>query len=210
MVLFNVFSPSSEPPPPANAPITVKTAGVDVRLGFLRKVYSLLTVNFLITIGISCAFAFVTPIKDYVVDNSWPIYASIAVSLAILLVLLCVPLKFPVNLLVMYVFVFAYSSMVGVIVARYYDRGWGSVVLMAFFATLAIFLSITAYIMVTKKDFSFLHGFLFAGLIALFVVSLLAYLISWPSQNNKINRTLRFIISVGGYVFQLSIEHVPC
>ncbi len=57
-----------------------------------------------------------------------------------------------------------------------------SVVAMAMGSTAAIFLGLTGYVMVSKKDFSFMRGFLIAGLIvvifsmlALLVASLLGY-----------------------------------
>lgn len=47
----------------------------------------------------------------------------------------------------------------------------------ALFATVAVFAGLTFYTMVTKRDFSFLRGFLVAGVIGLIVVGILNYFI---------------------------------
>lgn len=185
-------------PPPASAPVTVQTASVDVRLAFIRKVYVLLFINFAITIGVSCAFTFIDSVRSFIVQRTYLIWISIAVAIVALLFLACVPLKFPLNLIVMYIFVLSFSAMIGVIVARYYDAGWGGIVLQAFIATAAVFFSVTAFVFVTKIDFSFLRYFLFAGLVVLVVLSLFSFLVPFP--RNGRSRWFVFGISVLGYV----------
>lgn len=186
---------SADAPMPATAGTTVKTAPVDVRLGFLRKVYILLTINFAITIGISCIFAFIDPVREYILRNSWTVWASIGVVLVSFIVISCFRPPFPFDVIAMYFFVLALSAMVGAIVARYYDAGAGIIVLKAFISTAAIFLTITAYIAVTKKDFNFLYGFLSAGLIALLIIALLTFAFSWVG---RVSRLWSFLISVFG------------
>ena len=59
----------------------------------------------------------------------------------------------------------------------------GEIVAMAFGSTAAIFLGLTGYVMVTKKDFSFMGGFLMAGMIVVIVamlVLLVAGLFGYP------------------------------
>lgn len=184
------------PPPPANSPPTVNTASKNVRAGFLTKVYVLLTINFLITIGISLAFALVRPIRNWIEDNWWVTFVGLGVAFAALLVLACVRISFPTNLILMYVFVLGFSVMVGAIVATFYSRGSGVIVLQAFIATAAVFLSVTAMIAIFKIDFSFLGYFLGAGLIVLIVLSLINWLIDWP--RTKQGRGFSFAISVLG------------
>jgi len=53
----------------------------------------------------------------------------------------------------------------------------GQVIAMAFGSTAAIFLGLTGYVMVTKKDFSFMGGFLMAGMIVV-IVAMLALLLA--------------------------------
>jgi modulator of FtsH protease len=64
----------------------------------------------------------------------------------------------------------------------------------AFALTAAITASLTAYVFITKKDFSFLGGFLFTGLIL--VVIMVVVSLFWD------NRTLDFVMSgIGALVF---------
>lgn len=193
---------SDSPPPPATGNVTVKSADVHVRLGFLRKVYSMLTINLLITIGLSLIFAYVDPIREYVVANNWIIFVAIGVTLVTLLALVCIRIKFPANLVLLYIFVGAFSTVIASIVAIYFEAGMGGVVLKAFIATAAVFLTITAYVGITKKDFSFLYGFLWAGLVVLIVLSLITFLLGLTGNYNK---WLSFGVSVLGYVTMLSI-----
>lgn len=204
MGLLDRFTGASEqPPPPANAPVTVKTADVSVRRKFLQKVYALLTINFAITIGISCAFAYIQPVQDFLVARQWLILVAAVVAIALLLVLVCVKPPYPTNLIVMYAFVLAYSCMIGIIVSAYFDRGWGFAVLQAFVATAAVFVSITAFILVTKKDFSFLYGFLGAALVVLIVLSLFSFLFSYPLNGRS--RAFYFGISILGFVHLIPV-----
>lgn len=53
----------------------------------------------------------------------------------------------------------------------------GQVISMAMGSTAAIFLGLTGYVMVTKKDFSFMGGFLMAGMIVV-IVAMLALLVA--------------------------------
>ncbi len=53
----------------------------------------------------------------------------------------------------------------------------GEIVAMAFGSTAVIFLGLTGYVMVSKKDFSFMGGFLMAGMIVV-IVSMVALLIA--------------------------------
>lgn len=183
-------------PSPATSPATVQTAEVNVRLGFIRKVYALLTINFAITIGVSCAFSFINPIRNFIVENPWIIVVALVASFALLIVLSCFRLSFPFDVVILYCFVLAISAFVGTIVANYYDRGAGRIVLQAFIATAAVFLAITFYVSITKQDFSFLYGFLGAGIFAIIILIILNFAIGFVSS--KVRRVVSFVISVVG------------
>ncbi|WP_396586619.1 Bax inhibitor-1/YccA family protein [Bermanella sp. R86510] len=55
----------------------------------------------------------------------------------------------------------------------------GSIVAQALGGTAVIFLSLSAYVTTTKKDFSFMGGFLFAGLMVVIVGAIGAMIASW-------------------------------
>lgn len=208
MGLFDVFKGASsgagaatEPPAPVVGPPRVATADVSVRLAFIRKVYALLTINFAITIGMSAAFVTIDPIEQFVLKRGWIILPALVVAFVFLLILTCVRPKFPFDIICMYAFVLSLSVFIGFIVVRYYANGAGPIVIQAFVATAAVFLSITAYVSITKRDFNFLYGFLSAAMVVLLVLILSTWVIRWFTPSGKISRTLSFVISVFGYVF---------
>merc|ERR1719198_1576751 len=87
--------------------------------------------------------------------------------------LYCYKDRHPLNLALLGGFTLAMTYTVGVVCAMYYQNHMGLVVLQALVLTAAVFVSLSTYVLVTKKDFSFLGGALFAGLIILIVWSLL-------------------------------------
>ena len=64
----------------------------------------------------------------------------------------------------------AISPLVGMVAAKS-----GSLVTQAFMTTAVAFVSLTAYTFISRKDFSFLKGFVWTGLIAIIVLSLSNY-----------------------------------
>lgn len=187
-------------PMPASMPVTVGTSNVDVKLAFLRKVYTLLTINFAITVGISVLFTVLDPIRSFLRGSGGTILLVVGfiVSIGCLIALSCIRMAFPMNIIVMYIFVLAESVVVGVIVSKYFDNGYGSIVLQAFIATAVVFLTITAYIAVTKKDFNFLYGFLAAGTIILLVLLIFNFVLSALFVRSGTRRVISFVISVFG------------
>lgn len=203
--LFKNGTPGAQDPEGGLAPDNTKvaTAETSVRLGFLRKVYALLTFNFAITIGVSCAFAFIDPVREYIVNNIWVLYAAIAVAIVAFIVLACVRLAYPTNLIMMFVFVAAFSVMIGTIVARFYDNGYGNIVLQAFVATALVFGVITTYVLITKKDFSYLGGFLGCALLILIGLSIVNFALGWTTGGRS--RGFSFAIScLGGTSLRLA------
>merc|ERR1712203_515196 len=47
-----------------------------VRQGFIRKVFSILAVQLLITFGCAIGFASSAPLKSYLMQNAWPFYIA--------------------------------------------------------------------------------------------------------------------------------------
>jgi len=177
--------------------VTLGTADTKVRLGFLRKVYGMLTFCLAVTVGVACAFSFIDPVRNYVVTHPWLLYIGLAVGLVSYCALVCFRPKKPWNALMLALFVAGFSLMIGVICASYFAAGWGKVVIQAFVATVCIFVSLTAYVLITKKDFSYLGGFLLAAVIALIVLSILTFVTSlFVGQGTR--RFLYFGVSVLG------------
>ena len=72
--------------------------------------------------------------------------------------------------------VFAFTGLLGAslgpILNYYVSAGAGQVITQALGTTALIFFALSAYVLTTRKDFSFMGGFLFVGLIAVLVCAL--------------------------------------
>jgi protein lifeguard len=177
--------PSSSKSAAAGEPDSVATGDAAVRRGFIRKVYSVLTLQFMLTVGMSAAAAFVLPVRDFVVAHTWLVYVGIGVSLGCLIALYCFRTAYPFNVLLLVLFTLGYGGMIAVIVARYFDAGAGVIVLEAAALTAIVFFSLTAVAFVTKKDFSFMGGFLAAAFLILLGASIANFALGFAGARNK-------------------------
>ena len=68
--------------------------------------------------------------------------------------------------------IFGYTGFLGFFLApilnQYVSAGMGNVIMQALAGTALIFLSLSAYVLTTRKDFSFMRGFIFVGIMVLF------------------------------------------
>jgi modulator of FtsH protease len=77
-------------------------------------------------------------------------------------------------------------------------------ILMAFGSTGTIFLMLSIYALLTRKDFSYLNGFLFVGIWVAFLAGILAMVFHWPLMNILVS--MAFVLLSAGYIlFQTSI-----
>lgn len=182
--------PRARPPPPRAAaampsclpsksgepkPDSVGTADAYVRQGFIRKVYSVLTLQFLFTVGLSAAFGLVDPIREFVVGKTWLSYVAIGVAIGCMIALYCFKTRYPFNVALLCLFTVAYASMIAIYVALYFEAGAGKIILQSAAMTAAVFVTLTAVAFITKKDFSFLGGFLGAAFIVLIIASIINF-----------------------------------
>lgn len=189
----------------AASPFSMKvaTADVSVRLGFLRKVYSILTLNFLITTVFSLYCTFNPPVRAIFATNRWIMVVALVVALAAMIALACVRIPPPNSVALLAVYVGAFTVLVGSFCARYFEGGWGGVILQAFVATAGVFLVITMYVMLTKKEFSYLGSFLGGALVA-FLVLLLCTFAFRLVRGTKVNRWVGLAISIAGVLLMLA------
>lgn len=72
--------------------------------------------------------------------------------------------------------IFAYTGWLGFwlapILNTYISAGMGMVVLQALGATAVVFLSLSGYALMTRRDFSFMRGFLVVGMVVLFLIGI--------------------------------------
>ncbi|KAJ8527241.1 hypothetical protein K7X08_029718 [Anisodus acutangulus] len=140
-----------------------------LRWAFIRKVYSILTLQLLITIAVASVVVTVHPIAHFIVSTG----AGLALYIVLIItpfITLC-PLyyyhqKHPVNFLLLGLFTVSLSFVVGLTCAF----TSGKVILESVILTAAVVLSLTLYTFWAAKrghDFNFLGPFLFGALMVL-------------------------------------------
>ncbi|KAJ8909199.1 hypothetical protein NDN08_005891 [Rhodosorus marinus] len=183
---------------------SVATCSATVRVGFIRKVYGIVSIQLLTTVVISLCVMLSTIVRTFVLDSANTILLSMFASFVVFFVLLKYKDRHPTNIYLLAVFTFAESYVVAWICAINYETGYGHCIATAFSLTLMIFSSLTVFCFVTKKDFSFLGGFLFASIVALFCAGLFFGLAT--GYGGKIPPVLSFLYSfLGTIVFSAHI-----
>ncbi|KAL8183070.1 UNVERIFIED_CONTAM: Protein lifeguard 3 [Gekko kuhli] len=128
-----------------------------VRHRFIRKVYSIISVQLLVTVGIIAVFTFVSPVRSFVQRNVAVYYVSYAVFLVTYLVLVCCEgprRRFPWNIILLSVFTLAMGFMTGTIASMYNTRA----VLLAMIITAIVAIVVTIFCFQTKVDFTSCAG----------------------------------------------------
>lgn len=77
-------------------------------------------------------------------------------------------------------------------------RNGGQIVMMAFGSTAAIFLGLSGYALTTRKDFNFMGGFLFAGLIVVVVAMIANIFLQIPALSLALSSAV--VLLMAGYI----------
>jgi len=188
-----------------------------IKMGFVRKVYSILATQLAVTVAIVMGFiyaAFVvengapnpaqlTGFGQWTVDNWW---VQLALLLPVITCICClqgVKNSYPANYLLLCVFTVLESLTIGFICVYFYAAGYGSEILLAFGITLAIFCVLTLFTMQSSIDWSFLGAGIFC---ALFVLIFWSWFTFWLTPADSF--VPRQLFSLGGaIVFSLFIVY---
>eukprot|EP00746_Dinoflagellata_sp_MGD_P167597 gnl/MRDRNA2_/MRDRNA2_98355_c0_seq1.p1 gnl/MRDRNA2_/MRDRNA2_98355_c0~~gnl/MRDRNA2_/MRDRNA2_98355_c0_seq1.p1 ORF type:complete len:260 (+),score=30.85 gnl/MRDRNA2_/MRDRNA2_98355_c0_seq1:138-917(+) len=154
---------------------------ISIRNDFIRKVYSLLTIEIFATAAICAVFMLYKPLREasitFVKEHNlmWQIVmcASLMASICALMVK---KNEYPANYQLMAVFVFVMSCNIGVVCAFFYAAGKGMAIAQAVAVTATIFLTLSAYAHWSKVEFDFSHGFLICVLTSLILFGFVAYI----------------------------------
>jgi len=93
----------------------------NIRKGFIKKVYSILTFQLALTMGVMGIF-FVDSVKDYTRENIWLFWAAFFLSFGFLIALTCcgdLRRKTPHNMILLVGFTLAEGFMLGVAASTY-------------------------------------------------------------------------------------------
>ncbi|KAH6921757.1 hypothetical protein HPB50_004663 [Hyalomma asiaticum] len=166
----------------------VSKANVYVRLGFLRKVYGILSIQLLATTLIAAVGMFTPAVKLYISQNHWMVVGAFFMSMALLLALMVKRRETPTNYFLLMGFTIVQAFTVAVVVS-FYDQ---MAVLQAFLLTLGVTGGLTLYTFQSKRDFSTWGAGLYAFLMVLLMGSLLQFFLT--------SSHLEFVLSLGGAV----------
>nr|CAB3267008.1 protein lifeguard 4-like [Phallusia mammillata] len=172
----------------------VKGATTQVRLGFIRKVYAILTAQLAVTTIVSALFMTIKPLKEFTQNNQFMLMICLFVSLGLIVALHVKRTEFPMNMYLLAAFTLVESYTVGTVVTFYKVE----IVIQAFILTVAVFASLTSYAMQSKKDYSSWGAGLFAALWVLIGAGFLGAFV----QNDTFEL---MCASVGALVFCLFI-----
>ncbi|GLG94160.1 hypothetical protein R5R35_006746 [Gryllus longicercus] len=174
----------------------VSNASLKIRMGFLRKVYGLLTMQMFMTVSVGLVCMFQPTVREFIHTNDWLLSCAFLMSIVILIALYVKKRDSPANLILLSAFTVVQAYTVGVVLT-FYDQ---VAVLQAFVLTFAVVVGLTIFTFQTQRDFTNLHFALFAGLCVLIIGGFLQLIIG--------SSILELVISIGGaFLFSLFIVY---
>lgn len=189
----NMSAPYSSPGEDPNAAFdfTEKT----IRLAFIRKVYSLLTLQLLIVVGFVALFLFEKKLQKFVSVHYEILIIALVLSFVLLIALSCcgsVRRTAPMNYICLFSFTIVFSFLIGVSAAHYNAQE----VLLAMGMTAAITIGLTLFAFQTKIDFTVCGGGLLALLIVLLIGGIFAAFFPSKIMNTAIAGFGAFLMSL--------------
>ena len=146
-----------------------------IRNGFVRKVYSLLTVQLFTTFAFGIMFMFYKPAAEFIRTEAGNalVWVSMLGTFATVFGLACwidIARKFPHNYIILCLFTLCNSYMVGFITCQYNTR----VVALAAGSTMLITTSLTAFACQTRYDFTAMGGAFLSLLVVLLFIGIMS------------------------------------
>lgn len=139
---------------------SVGQASIDIRHAFIRKVYSILTAQLLLTAAVSSISFFSAPFKSWIQSHTWMVFASFFGSMGFLVATYFKRKSYPSNLLLLAGFT-AFEAYTVAVITSFYDA---RIVLEAVLITGGLFVALTAFACQTKYDFSSWYTYLYGTL----------------------------------------------
>uniref|UniRef100_A0A7S3ABQ7 Transmembrane BAX inhibitor motif-containing protein 4 n=1 Tax=Haptolina ericina TaxID=156174 RepID=A0A7S3ABQ7_9EUKA len=168
-------------------PQSLRTIDREIKKGFVRKVYSILATQLLITAGIAVGMIYasfyhgdpnyLTKFGNGFIYNSSLSFLLFILTIILLCFLFSLKNSYPANYLLLLAFTASISFTVARVCVIYYSAGSGTQILLAFAITAATFLALTTFTMISRVDWDFMGPFLFAGMFLLMFWSLIMSLV---------------------------------
>lgn len=152
----------------------VKDAAVEIRRGFVRKVYGILTVQLLLTVAIAAPLS---QAQIFVRNNTWLLGLSMIATLGAICAMTCcqqTTRMYPQNYVCLFIFTFFEAILVGFISAAYTPQS----VVLAAATTVLIFGCMTVYAWKTDTDFTGFGPYIFAAMMAMMCFGFMLMILS--------------------------------
>lgn len=140
--------------------VDVASCELPVRQMFIRKVYSLLTLQIIATVLVGTIIRSNQTIKTWCLTNLWLFFVSMFGSFGFLIATYFKARSYPINLVLLSGFTLMEAYSLGLVCSMVET----DVVLQAFFLTLVVFIGLTLFAFQTKYDFISWQGFASMGL----------------------------------------------
>lgn len=154
-----------------------------VRMGFVRKVYGILFIQLLVTVGISTLFITNEDCKRLVRTSPNMIWAAYGVMIVTLIVLTCCGdfrRKHPHGIIGLSIFTIATSFFVGVISSIYAQVIGEWIVIEALLMTAITVVALTIFAFQTKADFTRFNGFIVCIVMWLMMMLMFNFVFIFP------------------------------
>jgi len=157
----------------------------EVRNGFIKKVYGILSAQLLLTAAIAAPFVLNEGVKKWVHTNGAPVLIAVTVlNIALLCGMTCCCQEsmrtFPTNYILLFAFTATEGFLVGVICSMY----TGSSVLFAVMATGFLVGGLTLFAITTKSDFTGMGVYLLAAVLVLSIFGIFSMFFSSQLMHN--------------------------
>jgi len=167
-----------------------KSVERSIRMGFVRKVYSILSFQLLLTCVI--AYPVMQQSRSWFVEHTSLFYAVVVVQFVCMAVIACAQQQlrtFPQNYAFLFLFTATEGFLIGMVCAGYTAQS----VALAASATVLIFLLMTVYAWTTKSDFSGAGPYFMAMFFTLFSLGFLMFVLSLLGVDDTLMSSLNFM-----------------
>ncbi|KAL2140320.1 hypothetical protein VTI28DRAFT_3964 [Corynascus sepedonium] len=174
---------------------SVAEATVEIRNQFVRKVYTILTVQLIATGAVSALSFMSEGYKSWIQSHPGVVWGSLFGSMVCMLLTYWKRHSYPTNLLFLSAFTLLEAYTISVIVSFYS----AALVLNAVFLTAGIFIFLTAFACQTKYDFTSWMPYLFGALWGLVIFGFMSFFLPYSSTGDLIYGLLVALV-FSGYI----------
>lgn len=169
----------------------------EIRTGFVKKVYSILGIQLLIS-ATMCGFTLTKPEIQSVVNNENIMAIAMVSTLASVCAISCVAQRYPWNLLLLGLFTLGESLILSRLCLVYSLSGHLNLIFYSISITSGIFLILSGIVFFSKKDFTFLENMLTVGIFSLLGFTILGFI----SPSTLLNLVISWfgVLLFSGYI----------